>query len=310
MKSFFIFITLITSIFAEIEPEFIYKSNGYVIDFVYDKDSLYVATDSGIIDIFKNDELNSSIEIPKIEDFFGEVKSPKIFSVDVIDKKILILSQGETFRELYIYEDKLIKIISDKDRLFIKEARFIDENTLLLALMSSEIILYNLKTNKQIYKIQLSQSSFSDFELNEDKSKVAVSFESGEIKIVEVKSGKVIKTLKGANVDNVYKVDYKNGFIIGAGQDRRVSIYNENSGESYYKEASFLIYACSLSPSAKLGAYAYNEKNDIAIFDTKTKERKAILKGHKSTLNKIWFLSEDTIFSSSDDENIIKWRIK
>jgi hypothetical protein len=52
--------------------------------------------------------------------------------------------------------------------------------------------------------------------------------------VIDTKTGKLLKELKGLNVDNVYKVDYKKGIISGAGQDRRGSLYDVNSGKGEY----------------------------------------------------------------------------
>ena len=316
MKYLSILLIITISLFAkDIKPEHIYKANGFVIDFVYVDSKLFVATDSGSVDIFdtKTKKLTNSIKVPKIINFFDEERNAKIFSVDVSPNRdtILILMQGSLGgREVFIKDKNLTKVISEDKKLFIKKAKFLSDDKLFLALLSGEIVLFDLNSKKIIYQKQITNSSFSDFAFNENKSKVAFSCESGEIFIIDTKTGTVIKVLKGANVDNVYKVDYKKGIVIGAGQDRRASIYNEDTKEYFYKQTNFLIYSASLSPSAKLGAFVYNEQNDIAILNIKTKEIIHFLKWHKSTINTIFFVNEEVIFSSSDDENIIQWRLK
>ncbi len=316
MKYLSILLIITISLFAkDIKPKYIYKANGFVIDFVHIDNKLFVATDMGSVDIFdtKTKILTNSIKVPKIVNFFDEEKESKIFSIDVSANrdKILMLTQGNLGgREIFIKDKILTKVISENRKLFIKKAKFLSDNRLFLALMSGEIVLFELDSKKIIYQKQITNSSFSDFAFNGDKSKVAFSCESGEIFIIDTKSGNIIKILKGANVDNVYKVDYKKELVIGAGQDRRASIYDVQSGKYFYKQTNFLIYSASLSPNAKLGAFAYNEQNDIAILNIEKKEIIYFLKGHKSTINNIFFLNEDVIFSSSDDENIIQWRLK
>jgi len=108
-------------------------------------------------------------------------------------------------------------------------------------------------------------------------------------------------------VDNVYKVDYKNGMIAAAGQDRRGAIYDVASGKGDYIQGNFLIYATALSPSARKVAFAMDENNDISIFNTMTKSKLAVLKGQKSTLNVIIFKDENKLYSASDDNTVMVW---
>ena len=176
--------------------------------------------------------------------------------------------------------------------------------------MSNEVALLDLKSKKESYKVQLSESKFSDFALNIDKTQAVFSCESGILTIVDVKTGKVIKELKGQNVDNVYRVDFKSRIVSGAGQDRRGSIYDVTTGKGSYIAGDFLIYATALSPSAKKVAFAMDEQNNISIYNSSTKSKMALLKGQKSTLNVIIFQDENKIFSASEDSTILVWDLK
>jgi len=160
-----------------------------------------------------------------------------------------------------------------------------------------------------LYRVQLIESKFSDFALNEDKTLAIFSCESGENSLLDVKSGKVVKVIKGINLDNVYKVDFKKDTISCAGQDRRGAWYSVSSGKGEYVEGKFLIYATALSPDAKFVAFPMDEKNNIYIYNRSTKSNIAILKGQKSTLNTIIFKDSKTLFSASDDNIVIMWKI-
>jgi len=146
--------------------------------------------------------------------------------------------------------------------------------------------------------------------LNADKSLVIFSCESGILRLVDVPSGKVMKELKGMNLDNVYKVDFKQNIVSGAGQDRRGSLYDVTTGRGDYIEGNFLIYATGLSPNAKKVAFAMDERNDISVYDVVTKAKIAVLHGQKSTLNAIIFKDEMTLFSTSDDNTVMMWELK
>jgi len=63
------------------------------------------------------------------------------------------------------------------------------------------------------------------------------------------------------------------------------------------------------SPDAKRVAFSMDEKNNIYIYNRETKSDIAILKGQKSTLNVIIFRDEKHLFSASDDNTIMAWRL-
>ncbi len=299
----------------EKEPIASYKSKGSVIDFIVEKDILYAATDHGFIDIIsiKTKKQIDKISLKTIKDFTGKIIPAKIFSIDKFENidELLIVSQGENgFRDVFIYKDKkLLKIIdSKKDKLFIKKAKYINKNTMLLGLVSNEIIL--LINNKTIvYQKQISTSTFSDLKLNKDKTEAVLTDESGIIRLLKISNGDIIKEYKGNNVDNVYQLDYKAGTIIGAGQDRRVAVYKDIDEKGYYIESEFIIYSVGLSPDGKLGAYAATIDNDIFVFDIQSRKKNFTLKGQKSTLTKIFFLNNNELISSSEDPLILFWKL-
>ena len=241
------------------------EMSGGVMDIKIVDDLLYAGTDNGILEVYdlKHETFLQKIELKKIHDFMGDLMSPKVYSIDVIRDKKLLLSEGEKgSRELYIHENNITtKVIASEDKLIMQKAKFVDENKVFLGLMSNEIILYDLKAKKSLYLYQLSGSKFSDFSLSEDKTQAVTSCESGINYLVDVKSGNVIKELKGANKDNVFKVDFKNGKVSTAGQDRLGGVYNIRDGNVQTFRSPFLIYATGLSEDAKLVAFAFGIDN-------------------------------------------------
>ena len=309
----FIFIS-ISWAYPTITPTSTIEINGTVKDMVLDKNNLIVATDMGHIEIINtiDNKKIRDINIPDIKDFMGDISHARVLSSDVIDNRYLILSDSgkNGYTNLFIYDNNLTQILSPKDKSAIVKARFIDKEHILLGHLSNEVSLLDLKSKKERYKVQLSESKFSDFALNEDKSRVVFACESGILNIVDVNSGKVLKKLKGLNLDNVYRVDFKKDIISGAGQDRRGSIYSASSGKGSYISGDFLIYSTALSPNSSKVAFSMDEKNNISIYNTLTKSKIAILKGQKSTLSVIIFKDEKRIFSSSDDSSIMVWDLK
>jgi len=303
-----LFATKLTSPIAK------YSASGAVVDMIVDQGLIYCSTDVSSVDIIdlKSKKRLKQIKVDKIKDFMGDLVDAKVYSVDVMDEKILILSQAEQgYRRLYIHQDGKNRLIIDTDaQLSIAKAKFLDENTVLLALLGDELISYDLKEKKQNWRVQVSGSKFSNFVLNEKRSKVVVADESGDLQIVATKDGKHLKTLSGQNLDNVFQVDYKKGIIATAGQDRRVVVYDVVDGGAYYKTTHFLIYSVGLSPSGRRVAYSSDENNNVTVFNTKTKAVLGTFGGNKMTLSSIVFLNENEFLVATDANIINRFKIK
>jgi WD40 repeat protein len=296
---------------VELNPIANIEINGTAKDMVLVDNQLVVATDMGHIEIYDatTREKQNEISIPDVKDFMGDLLPARVMSTDSLNGKYLLLSDSGKggYSNLFVYDKTLKQILSAEDKEAIIKARFIDDTHILLGYLSNEVALLDIANKKELYRVQLSESKFSDFALNEDKSQVVFSCESGVHNIVNTQSGKVLKQLEGQNVDNVYKVDFKQGLVSGAGQDQRGSLYTVSSAKGTYIKGTFLIYSTALSPSAKKVAFAMDEKNNISIYNTVTKSKIALLKGQKSTLNVILFQDENRLFSASDDNTIMVW---
>lgn len=313
MRVLFIFLFSISLLFSkQIKPSYFYEASAGVSDLVLKDKLLYVATANGSLDIFniETKQLIQKLEVPKIKDFLGEQIAPKIFSVDIIKNKILLVTQGEKgFRKLYEFKNNSLKsLITIDNKMSIVKAKYINENQILLSLLSNQLFLYDIKNQNFLWEVQVSHSKFSDFAVNEEKTKVVIADESGDLKQFDIKTGKLKKIYSGLNVDNIFQIDMKKDIIITAGQDRRCGIYQKYN--QYYKKSNFLIYSAGLSPSGTLAGFANNEENDITIFNTDTKKELFTLKGHKITLTNILFKNENELFSSSDGNIVYYWNLK
>ena len=318
-RFFLLIILLAVSIFAsnlddlEVKnPKFSLRATGTVQEMIYENSLLYVGTGNGTIEVFntKSKKLIKTIAIPKIEDFMGDTIASKIYSIDLFEDKILIVSQGmKGYRNLWIYEnEKLEKLISIEKRFFIQKASFVNTHKIIFALLSNQIGLFDIEKKEVTLLIQVSQSSFSHFKLNENKTKIVTSDESGIVRILSAEDLSLIKSLKSKNLDKVYQLDFKKDKILTAGQDRKAVFYDNFS--SYSLDFDFLLYSCALSDDAKLGAIAYNEKNEILIFNTNSKKYLYKLTGQDATLTQILFVSKEGVFASSDSQIINYWSLK
>ncbi len=308
-----LFAILHSSLFAkDIFPTLTFKSIGYVSDFVVDKDKLYVATDMGTIDIFdmQTQKIVDQIVLEPLTTAMGNLISPKILSVDRYNGKTLIVSIGKNaFRNVWIYENyTLTQIIDEKKELTIKEARFVNDELIIFGTFGSEIILHDTAEHYNLYKSHISQSTMGDISLSDDKKKMLFSDESGEIKLIDIKSSKVEQTYSSENVDNVYHVAYAQGTIITAGQDRRVGVYQKNK-KAYHLKSDFLVYCVGVSPSGKTGVYSSGEEHHLQLFNTKTKRKTDTLVGHSTIINQIKFISETELFSAGSSNKIFYWKL-
>lgn len=289
-----------------LEPAKVFTATGTVQSMVVDKNKLYAGTSNGTVEVFDTDTLKKikTIKIPDIVDFMGDVMPSKIYSIDLIKDKILIVSQGmKGYRNIFIYEnEKLNKVIGIDKKYFIQKASFVSDEKIIFALLSNQIGLYNYKTDKLEYMTQISPSSFSNFVISEDKKNIATTDESGIVRVIDVETSKVIKQPKALNLDRVYQLDYKKGVILTAGQDRKSVVYKD--AKSSFLDFDFLLYSCGLSPDATLAAVAYNEKNEVLVFDVDSQKKLYNLKGQKATLTQILFKNNKEVFVSSDDPNI------
>ena len=285
---------------------------GLVNDFIVNKNIIYIANDAGTVDVFDltTGKLTNQIIVDLVTTRMNTLVSPNIISVDYLNGKVLIVSMGvDSYRNIWIYENfELKKVIGEEKKLTVKEARFIDDEKIILGNFSSEIILHDIGESYTLYKRHVTQSALGDIALSEDRSKVVMSDESGEIRLLDVKSSKTLKVFASQNVDNVYHVAYAQGIIITAGQDRRVAVYQEGV-KDYHIKSDFLVYCVGISPSGKIGVYSSGEESDLQLFNTKTKKKLDRLVGHSGIVNQIKFINENELFSNERSPYVYYWRL-
>jgi len=317
LKSFLVLMMVVGLAFgANLQkPLYVYKvESGLVSDILYTKGKLYIATDDGDIEIFDTatHKKLKTLTLEKVKDFMGDEVESKIFSLDMVDGTLMILSQDSGgYSRVHLYKDeKLTEVISKENAYNVIKAKFIDKNRLVMALISNDVICYNLQTKKQEWDTQASMSKFSNFALNEARTQMAVVDESGEVHIIALKDGKKLHTLSGENVDNIFSVDFRNGVVVTGGQDRRVGVYNLNNSMKYHKMASFFVYGVGLSPSGKVAAYSCDMDNNVELFSTQTRESLGKFQGTKMVVNSVNFLNEKEFFINSSAHSVGYYKLK
>ena len=297
----------------EITPAFTLQSRGLVSDFVLDGSKLYVANDEGSVEIFDflNRKKVDEIFLPPINSLIDGLVPAKILSVDRNNNRTLIVSSAQDgYRDVWLHDGvKLKQLISTKRKIAVKEARFLDDKNFIFGTLGYDMLSYTMNDSHMVFNEHIEDSSFSDMVMSEDRTTMVTASESGQVMLLDSKSGKLLKAFKPQNLDNIYKLAYKSGTIITAGQDRGVGVYPKD-GKPYYLRSSFLVYAVGLSPSGKIGVYSSNENSDLQLFDVATGEKGHILKGQKSIPSTIKFFDEDGFFSAGYGNTIYYWYLK
>lgn len=311
MKYLGVLIALGLSLSAAILPAKVIKTDALISDVVVRNGKIYAATDGAGVNVFdtKNFKKIEVHRVPNIKNNEGKEFSPKVYSVDHFGgATVMVTESGGDFRNVYFTQNgKTQKIIDNSRGLLIKKVRFIDLDHLLLGLSGDTIVLLDIAKNTLVYRVQAGGGAFRDMMLSPSKSLVAVADEGGEIMMLNVKDGAKVKTLRGINVDNINRIDYKENTIMSAGQDRRVGIYRK--GGSYYIETDFFVYAVALSPSAKRGVYTDGTENELQVFDTTTKAKSVRLKSGEVILDTLIFLDEHRIIGAGEENKIYYWRL-
>lgn len=314
VKIVFFLMLVITLNAKDLQPAFTFEANGGVNDMVVSHGKIYIGTAKSRVDIIDiaTKKIEKEIVLSKITDFMGDVIESEVFSIDVWDNDILILSQDKNgYSRVDIYKNgKMEHILDKKDALYIVKAKYVTKDTVLFGLLSNVYMLYDLKNKKTIWEEQITMSKFSNYALNDNKTEAATADESGDVNIISLKDGKKLKRYPGVNKDEVFGIDWKKDLIVTGGKDRKVGIYHTNRAEGVEKQYSFFIYSVGISPSAKYVGVSVDDKNNVVVFDSKTKEDKYRLIKNKSKISAIIFLDENRVLVASNDVSINLYKLK
>lgn len=292
-----------------ITPKISVKTSAPVVDFVIHNDTIWAGTANGeVLKISTKGKILSKVTIKPLVNYWGEKVSQRVMSLDVAsDGETVILAAEDGF--LYLIHKGLITKTSFSTKSVVKKVAFLSDTRAIVALLSNEVVFFDLKANKILKTISGGTSPLSDMALSHDHKIAAIAGEAGIVSLIDTSRGTIVKQLKGGNVDNIYKIDLQNGSLITAGQDRRAIIYTLD-GKSYVRfDGTFLIYTVALSPSAGRAAAALDEQNMITIFDTLKRQKIATAKGHNATLNRIVFMDEKRFVSCADENKIHFWEL-
>jgi hypothetical protein len=315
VKKLFALLTAAILFGAELAP--VQKANieAAVLDMVDDGKYIYIATDaSKVVILDQNLSVKKEILSRKIKDFMGTLNNADIYSVDVLNGKVLYLAQAEGgYAELYLVEgDKKELVLSKDAMLYAKAAKFVDENRAVIALMSDETVLYDLKAKKILKRIKAGEYFYSAMAISPKRDFVAVGDEGGEVAIIDLKSFARAKLFKEINKDKILSVAMSQKYVVaGSRADKTFALYDIATGRAKTKKnPDFFIYVVGIAPDDSVAVYGDNEKYILKVVDTFTLEVRSLLVGHKNIVNVVRFLDPKTILTGSETGEILKWRLK
>lgn len=301
------------SIFAkETAPYRYITASEAVSDFVKADDTLIIGTKEGVVDIYdlKSDKIIDKIVLEKQINILGDEIGVLIASVDYLNGTILFATKKlDTYGELYIYENKkLVKILDTSEYITFEKIKFVDSQRVIINTMGNELMLFDIKKRKFLYREQLNLASFSDFALSEDKKYLYTADETPLINKIEIKNGNIVEQYNQANKRDIFSVDYKNGLLLSGGKDNRVVLY-KTPAEYKMTMGDFFIYSVGLNPDATKAAFAKNENDEISVIDSKTLKELYLLKGHQTAIIKIDFYAPNELISADEGKRLILWKL-
>ena len=153
----FIFASEITTPYKQIE------ASANVLSTTLINGKLFIATDGGTVEIYdtKESKFEEIIKMDDIKTYVSDHERPKILSIDEIDGKTLILSEGDyAIKVLHLRENGQMRSIK-MDNQAIKKALFLDDEHVALASISNEIYFLNLKSGEiyDSFKISIAMLS-------------------------------------------------------------------------------------------------------------------------------------------------------
>lgn len=307
---FFLFYILCFAFASEITtPYKQIEASANVLSTTLINGKLFVATDGGTVEIYnpKEDKFEEIIKIDDIKTYVSEHERPKILSVDELDGRTLILSEGDyATKVLYLRENGEMKSIKLANQA-IKKALFLDDEHIVLASISNEIYFLNLKSGEIYENFKISIAMLSDMELSEDRNTLAIGCESGKVYLYNIKTKKMDQVLD-IHTDNIYDIAYKNNVLITGSTDRIAGIFSAGSLKKI--NTGFLVYGVGLSDDGKIAAYMSDEMSDVNLVDSVSLEKIAMLKTGQSTINSIVFIGDNEVATSAYEKKILFWRVR
>lgn len=277
-----------------------------------DGKTLFIGTAEGeLLSLnLENKELASVAKLRRVKNFYDE-SAANIYSIDSFKDSLLVLASSDLGKQrLNLIKNGALSEL-ELGLSGVKKAFFVDENTLLLAFISTEIKLYDLRL-KELKSFKFTHSSLSDVRLSEDRKELVAGFESGEVEIFDIQKWQLQAKI-AAHKDSIYQLDIKKGMILSCAVDRKVAVSENLSTQgarTRLLDESFLIYACVLSPSAREFAYANNDESFVKVLETKDFKQILTLSNLNFMVEHIVFLDENSLLLAGFNDTLRFYEFK
>jgi WD40 repeat protein len=100
--------------------------------------------------------------------------------------------------------------------------------------------------------------------------------------------------------------------VVMATMDNAIILFDMKKKKIIYKKqlnlASFSDF--ELSPDATKAAFVKNESGEISVIDTKTLEEEYLLYGHKQTIIKIDFHTNNELITADEANKLMFWKLE
>lgn len=261
MKKFFvIFAFLFSIVFGDQRIEVV----GNIAVLKHIDDAIYAGTDAG--KLFKFDRKNNQIELiftlPQIKSYIDGQVDSKVIDMDKFgDKFALLIDDDYMHKALGIYENGELKKFAPPIT-GIKRIFFLDENTMILLGIGSEILYFDIKSQKVTFSHKISDSPFGGVAFDRQKNLLLLSNEGGMIYFFDTKNKKFLRE-KSIHKDNIFSVAMNKNRVITGSNDK--TCYYENASAWKFFNAGFLVYSVALND--EFGAFSVED--GINIIDTK-----------------------------------------
>ncbi len=293
--------------------EFLKLSAG-VTTLKRDSNTLYIGTDKGqILSIDLNldpskQEAKNIAQFEKVKNSYGDFL-PQIYSIDAYKDGLLIVSEadfgGKNLSTLKngVFNTKKFEFDG------LKKAYFIDENTYLFVFSGATITLVDSKL-KVLKSFKFNHSLLNGSNIDSSRNTLEVDFESGELKLFDIKKWKELKNFDDLHKDNIYQVDYKNDVLVSCGIDGKLGLIKK--GQQSFIQKDFFIYACALSPDAGLIAYSDYNQNTVELVKSSNFEKIASFKNPEDHfgVKNILFINDKKILISGHNDKIFFWSVE
>lgn len=283
----------------------ILEFNANVSTVALRQDKILIGLDSAKALVYDKNtkKLEFDVSLAEIKNYYDDNVKPSIYSLDYLNSKLLILSEGKLGgKNLSLYQNGTLttRILSFDSA---KEVFFIDDETVLLVLLSAEIKLLKLSDLSVIKSFSFSHYSLNDASINEQKTELVSVFESGVVELFDLKAWQDKKSYN-AHKDNIYQVSNKKDYIVSCSTDKNIALIKDD--EIRHIKENFLIYSCALSADAKFLAYANSEKNLVNVLELPSLQLVKSIDTKRLMVENLIFLDEELLISGFSNQIIIE----